>query len=234
MQEASPENWLKDELTHLLELVQGALDTLAWLPFGNSWTLNAPGTQYLMMLKQMEEQLLRMWVRMQRTQWTVLEIEVIDWHGQQKRGQDGVLGLYYSLFEVLTDWGSLPETRKQGLRGCWDGFLISALCQEEHLMKRLANSKIKSLPGEILSLAGRYLKLMQVLRDAEPRQLCYSFYTLLSPFTRDSVYLPFFPSYDDATSLPETDIGEFSKLLLTSTNWESKAEEYLKLLQRLS
>ena len=159
---------------------------------------------------------------------------MVEWYGKQKRGEDGILVHYYDLFEALSDCGSLPEKRKEGLYGCWESFLINVLCQEKHLLNRLANSKQNRLSDECFSLAERYLKLMQVIREAAPRQLCFSFFTLLSPFTRESVYLPYFSSNVFTDSLPEKEIGEFAELLITSKEWGTKAEEYLKLLKSLN
>ena len=63
MQETSPEKWLTAELTGLLEHVLKALDALAWLPFDSTWTREPPGIHYTQLLKQIEKQLLCMWVR---------------------------------------------------------------------------------------------------------------------------------------------------------------------------
>ena len=94
MQETSPEKWLTAELTELLEHVLKALDAQAWLPFDSAWTRELPGSHYTQLLKQIEKQLLCMWVRMQRGHWNVLETEVLVWHGQQKRSPGGVLNHY--------------------------------------------------------------------------------------------------------------------------------------------
>ena len=77
MAEKSPETWLQSELSELLVNIHDALDAWSRLPFDCSWTRNPPASHYLMMLKGMEEQLLRMWVRMQRNQWGILEVEVL-------------------------------------------------------------------------------------------------------------------------------------------------------------
>ena len=59
MAEKSPETWLQSELSELLVNIHDALDAWSRLPFDCSWTRNPPASHYLMMLKGMEEQLLR-------------------------------------------------------------------------------------------------------------------------------------------------------------------------------
>ena len=101
MAEKSPETWLQSELSELLVNIHEALDAWSRLPFDCSWTRNPPASHYLMMLKGMEEQLLRMWVRMQRNQWGILEVEVLAWNGTQKRKEDGVLRNFYDLLQTV-------------------------------------------------------------------------------------------------------------------------------------
>ena len=233
MQKTSPEKWLTAELTGLLEHVLKALDALAWLPFDSAWTRELPGIHYTQLLKQIEKQLLCMWVRMQRGHWNVLETEVLVWHGRQKRSPGGVLSHYHALFENLSKWCSVPEIRKQGMRCSWESFLVLSLCSEEHLLKRTAKSLKKRFPLEVLSLTRRYLKMMQCIHDTEPRELCTSFFTLLSPFTRESIYLSAFPNENKENPPPETEISRFSRELLDCTDWETMAETYLKLLRDL-
>ena len=86
---------------------------------------------------------------------------------------------------------------------------------------------------EVLSLTRRYLKMMQCIHDTEPRELCTSFFTLLSPFTRESIYLSAFPLENEGNQTNETEMSRFSRELLDCKEWDTMAETYLKLLKDL-
>ena len=197
MAEKSPETWLQSELSELLVNIHDALDAWSRLPFDCSWTRNPPASHYLMMLKGMEEQLLRMWVRMQRNQWGILEVEVLAWNGTQKRKEDGVLRNFYDLLQTVAS----------------------------------DVSTVKKIFKELQNLCRNYLKCMQVLSRVEPRELCSSFFTLLSPFTRESVFLADYPSLPQR-KLVSSVINRFAENLLASKDWQTQSEDYLKLLRK--
>ena len=197
MTQNSPETWLQSELSALLVTIHDVLDAWARLPFDCPWTRKPPADHYLLMLKGMEEQLLRMWVRMQRKQWNVLVSEVLAWNGSQKRMPNGVLRNYYSCLQSIS-------------------LNVSEFVSEE-----------------LQNLCGNYLKCMQVLHQVEPRELCSSFFTLLSPFTRESVFLTDYPSLSPG-NLSSTEISSFAGDLLSSKDWQPKTKDYLQLLRKNS
>ena len=72
---------------------------------------------------------------------------------------------------------------------------------------------------------------MQVLSQVEPRELCSSFFTLLSPFTRESIFLADYPSLPQR-KLVSSVINRFAENLLASKDWQTQSEDYLKLLRK--
>ena len=152
MAEKSPETWLQSELSELLVNIHDALDAWSRLPFDCSWTRNPPASHYLMMLKGMEEQLLRMWVRMQRNQWGILEVEVLAWNGTQKRKEDGVLRNFYDLLQTVASDVSTDKKIFKDLPRNWSGFLIRTLLKEQYLVSRCAEQKNDDFPEELQNL----------------------------------------------------------------------------------
>ena len=75
------------------------------------------------------------------------------------------------------------------------------------------------------------MKCMQVLSRVEPRELCSSFFTLLSPFTRESVFLADYPSLPQR-KLVSSVTNRFAENLLASKDWQTRSEDYLKLLRK--
>lgn len=233
MAQNSPETWLQSELSALLVTIHDVLDAWARLPFDCPWTRKPPADHYLLMLKGMEEQLLRMWVRMQRKQWNVLVSEVLAWNGTQKRMPNGVLRNYYSCLQSISLYVSEDEELNQAFPKTWSGFLIRSICSEHYLLKRCAELEDEFVSEELQNLCGNYLKCMQVLHQVEPRELCSSFFTLLSPFTRESVFLTDYPSLSPG-NLSSTEISSFAGDLLSSKDWQSKTKDYLQLLRKNS
>ena len=231
MAEKSPETWLQSELSELLVNIHDALDAWSRLPFDCSWTRKPPASHYLMMLKGMEEQLLRMWVRMQRNQWGILEVEVLAWNGTQKRKEDGVLRNFYDLLQTVASDVSTDKKIFKDLPRNWGGFLTRNLLKAQYLVSRCAQLKNDDFPEELQNLCRNSLKCMQVLNRLEPRELCSSFFTLLSPLTRESIFLADYPSLPQR-KLVSSVINRFAENLLAAKDWHSQSEDYLKLLRK--
>ena len=188
-------------------------------------------SHYLMMLKGMEEQLLRMWVRMQRNQWEILEVEVLAWNGTQKRKENGILRNFYDLLQTLASDVSTDKKIFKDLPTNWSGYLTRTLLKEQYLVSRCAELKNDDFLEELQNLCRNYLKCMQVLNRVEPRELCSSFFTLLSPFTRESVFLADYPSLPQRKHVSSV-INRFAENLLASKDWQTRSEDYLKLLRK--
>ena len=59
----------------------------------------------------------------------------------------------------------------------------------------------------------------------------FEFFTLLSPFTRESVFLADYPSLTQR-KLVSSVTNRFAENLLASKDWQTRSEDYLKLLRK--
>jgi len=233
MLQNSPETWLQSELSDLLVTIHDALDAWARLPFEASWTRKPAAEHYWLMLKGMEEQLLRMWVRMERKQWNTLESEVIAWNGSQKRMPNGVLRNYYSCLQALSLNDMEEKHDKKTFPRTWSGFLVQNICFEPYLLKRFVELKENVVSEELENLCKNFLQCMQVFHHVQPRELCSNFYTILSPFTGESYFLTDYPSLPSRKSSLKK-INSFAQELLSNKDWHIKTTKLIQELKKNS
>ena len=72
-----------------------------------------------------------------------------------------------------------------------------------------------------------------MLHRASPHELCTDFFTWLSPFTQESVFLPV-PAKNDVLETKSATLESFRSQLLQSQEWEKLSGLYLKLLVELA
>ncbi len=230
MTDPAPETWLKNETACKLEKVIGVLDVLHAPAFENRWLNTSPGREYSAMLTQIETLLLRMWVRMCLEQWKALERDVLEWRSEQNSAAAGVLQCYTTVFEFLTDWGNRTEIRESGLNGCWEDYLFHKMTNEQHLLSRLVRTHVDE--EETVLLAEHYLRQMQFLQRNAPHQLCSGFFTLLSPFTGESRFVPRFSRFPAPADSRDDELLSFRDQLFAQTRWEKNARSFLEFLQK--
>ena len=181
----------------------------------------------------MEEQLLRMWVRMERKHWNTLESEVMAWNGSQKRMPNGVLRNYYSCLQALSLNDMEEKHDNFFFPRTWSGFLVQNICFEPYLLKRFVELKENVVSEELENLCENYLQCMQVFHKVQPRQLCSNFFTLLSPFTGESIFLTGYPTLPTGKSSFKK-INSFIQELFSNNDWQSKTTELIQELKKNS
>ena len=74
---------------------------------------------------------------------------------------------------------------------------------------------------------------MQVIYIAAPHQLCIDFFTWISPFTQESVSLPFRED-DDLKQTKFAVFNEFRRELTKSDQWSSLCGMYLDVIDEIA
>ena len=74
---------------------------------------------------------------------------------------------------------------------------------------------------------------MQMIHIAEPRQLCIDFFTWISPFTQESVSLPFRED-DDQKQTKFAAFNKFRMELTKSEKWSALCGMYLDVLDEIA
>ena len=229
----SPEEWLKEEASWQLEKIISALNAAHSMPFQCVWLEKDLGRNYLEMLKGMESVLLMIWNQLKTSSISNIKHQVMIWSGRQKRSQKNILSCYYQHQEHLIEWASTSEVQSYGLSGKWSDYLMFVMTVEKNLLTK-ASSGIISLPEkEREVIATLFLSKMQLLYNADPYQLCNDFFTWISPFTQESVCLPFHE--DDG--LKQTKYSTFDKFrseLNKSYDWSSLCGIYLEVIDEIN
>jgi hypothetical protein len=186
----SPEEWLKDEASWQLTKIIHALNAAHTMPFQCVWLESDIGINYLEMLTGMESLLLTIWSQFERNSISKIEHQIMVWYGRQKRSQNSVLTSFYLHQERLNEWSSLPEVKSYGLSGKWSDYLLFVMAVEKNYLTKASSGMIFLQESEREAIATIFLSKMQMLSIAEPYQLCMDFFTWISPFTQESVFLP--------------------------------------------
>jgi len=229
----NPEEWLKEEASWQLGKIIDALNAAHTMPFHCSWLERDLGRNYLEMLKGMESLLLMIWSQLNSNSISKIEHQVMVWYGQQKRSQKNILSIYYRHQEHLTEWASSPEAQSYGLSAKWSDYLLFVMAVETNHLTKVSSGTISLTAGESEAIATLFLNKMQMISIAEPHQLCIDFFTWISPFTQESVSLPF--SEDDDLKLTKfAAFNEFRSELIKSDLWSSLCWMYLDVLDEIA
>jgi len=228
-----PGIWLKEEASSLLEKIIDALNAAYTMPFKCIWLEEELGLNYLEMLKEMESLLLLIWRRLKKGNISEIEHVVLVWYGSQKRSSNNILHRYYRLHEQLAEWGSSTYAISFGLSGTWKDYLLFVMTLEPNYLTKECFTKEASSSPELEKFAVDYLHKIQMLHRASPHEICMDFFTYLSPFTQESVFLPVLTTKDVLKTKSET-FGSFKSQLMQSQEWKKLSNFYLKLLVELA
>ena len=229
----SPEKWLKEEVSRQLGKIIDALNSAHNMPFHCAWLERDLAMNYLEMLKGMESLLLLIWSQLKSISISKIEHEVMVWYARQKRSQKNILNCYYRHQEYLTEWANTPEVKLYGLSGNWSDYLLFVMAFEKNLLTKAASGKIYMSISNREAIATLFLRKMQMIYNAEPHKLCIDFFTCISPFTQESVYLPYRDDFDQK----QTKFGTFEKFqeeLTKSDKWSSLCGMYMDLLDEIA
>ena len=151
------------------------------------------------------------------------------WYGKQKRSQKNILSGYYRHQEHLTEWASSPEAQSYGLSAKWSDYLLFVMTVETNHLTKVSSGKISLTARESETIATLFLSKMQMIHNADPHQLCIDFFTWISPFTQESVSLPFRED-NDLKQTKFAVFNQFKQELAKSDQWTSLCGIYLDVL----
>ncbi len=229
----SPEEWLKDEASLQLTKIIHALNSAHTMPFQCVWLESDIGRNYLEMLTGMESLLLTIWSQFERKSISKIEHQIMIWYGRQKRSQNSILSSFYLHQERLNEWSSLPEVKSYGLSGKWSDYLLFVMAVEKNYLTKASSGMIFLQESEREAIASMFLSKMQMLFIAEPYQLCMDFFTWISPFTQESVFLPSREN-DDQKQTKFTNFNNFRIEMTTNDQWSSLYKMYMDVLDEIS
>ena len=228
-----PEEWLKEEASWQLGKIIDALNAAHTMPFHCAWLERDLGRNYLAMLKGMESLLLIIWSQLKSSNISKIEHQVMVWYGQQKRSQKNILSGYYLHQEHLIEWASSPEAQSYGLSAKWSDYLLFVMAVETNHLTKVSSGIISLTAKESEAIATLFLRKMQMIYNAEPHKLCIDFFTYISPFTQESVSLPYHDEFDQK----QTEFGTFNKFqeeLTKSDKWSSLCGMYMDVLDEIA
>ena len=229
----NPEEWLKEEASWQLGKIIDALNAAHTMPFHCAWLERDLGRNYLEILKGMESLLLMIWSQLNNNSISKIEHQVMVWYGQQKRSQKNILSIYYRHLEHLTEWASSPEAHSYGLSAKWSDYLLFVMAVETNHLTKVSSGIISLTARESEAIATLFLSKMQMILIAEPHQLCIDFFTWISPFTQESISLPFRED-DDLKQTKFAAFNEFRRELNKSDQWSSLCGMYLNVLDEIA
>ena len=227
------EDWLKEEASWQLGKIIDALNAAHTMPFHCAWLERGLGRNYLGMLKGMESLLLMIWSQLNCSSISKIEHQVMVWYGQQKRSQKNILSCYYRHQEQLTEWASSPEAQSYGLSAKWSDYLLFVMAVKTNHLTKVSSGIIYLTARESEAIATLFLSKMQMIHIADPHQLCMDFFTWISPFTQESVSLPFRED-DDLNQTKFSAFNEFRRELTISEQWSSLYGMYLDVLDDIA
>ena len=229
----TPEEWLKEEASWQLEKIIDALNAAHTMPFHCSWLEKDLGRNYLEMLKGMESLLLMIWSQLNSCSISKIEYQIMVWYGQQKRSQKNILSSYYRHHEHLFEWASSTEAQSYGLSAKWSDYLLFVMTVETNHLTKVSSGIISLTARESEAIAALFLSKMQMIHIADPHQLCVDFFTWISPFTQESVFLPFRKN-DDQKQTKFAVFNEFRRELNKSEKWSSLCGKYMDVLDEIA
>jgi len=229
----NPAEWLKEEASWQLEKIIDALNAAHTMPFHCSWLERDLGSNYLEMLKGMESLLLMIWSQLNSSSFSKIEHQVMVWYGQQKRSQKNILNGYYRHQEHLTEWASSLEVQSYGLSAKWSDYLLFVMAVEKNHLTKVSSGLISLTARESEAITTLFLRKMQMIHIAEPHQLCIDFFTLISPFTQESVSLPFNED-DDLNQTNFVALNKFRREMIKSDQWSPLCGMYQEVLNEIA
>ncbi len=228
----SPENWLKEEASWQLAKIIDALNSAHNMPFHCAWLERDLAMNYLEMLRGMESLLLLIWSQLKSISISKIEQQVMVWYARQKGSQKNILSCYYRHQEYLTEWANTPEVRSFGLSRNWSDYLLFVMVFEKNLLTKASSGKISMSARDREAIATLFLRKMQMIYNADPHKLCIDFFTCISPFTQESVSLPYCNDFDHK----KTEFGTFNKFqeeLTKSDKWSTLCGMYMDVLDEI-
>ena len=229
----NPEEWLKEEASWQLGKIINALNAAHTMPFHCAWLERDLGRNYLEILKGMESLLLMIWSQLSSSSIPKIEHQVMVWYGQQKRSQKNIFNGYYRHQGHLTEWASSSEAQSYGLSAKWSDYLLFVMAVETNHLTKVSSGIISLTARESEAIATLFLSKMQMILIAEPHQLCIDFFTWISPFTQESVYLPFREN-DELKQTKFAAFNEFRRELTKSDKWSALCGVYLDVLDEIA
>ncbi len=229
----SPEEWLEDEASRQLSKIIHALNATHTMPFQCIWLQSDIGIKYQDMLRGMESLLLTIWSQFKRNNISKIENQVMTWYGRQKRSQNNILSSYYLYQERLNEWASLPEVKSYGLSSNWSDYLLFVMAVEKNYLSKVSSGAISMLERERKAITTLFLSKMQMLYIAEPHELCMDFFSWISPFTQESVFLP----YNEDIELTQTKFVTFNKFRMEinkNNKWSLLYDMYMDVLDEIA
>ncbi|MDC0188468.1 hypothetical protein OAJ61_01570 [bacterium] len=227
------EKWLKEEASWQLGKIIDALNSAHNMPFHCAWLERDLAMNYLEMLKGMESLLLLIWSQLKNISISKIEHQVMVWDARQKRSQKNILSCYYRHQEYLSEWANTPEVKLYGLSGNWSDYMLFVMTFEKNLLTKASSGKIRMSARDRESIAILFLRKMQMIYNAEPHQLCIDFFTYISPFTQESVSLPYRDDFDQKQTVFGT-FNKFQEELPQSDKWSALCGMYLDVLDEIA
>ena len=228
-----PEIWMKEEASSLLEKIFDALNAAYTMPFECFWLEEELVQNYLEILKDMESLLLLIWGQLKEGNISIIEHKILVWYGKQQRSSKNILRRYYRLYEQLKEWESSPDAKSFGLSGTWKDYLLLVMTLERNFLTKGSFTKESSSSAELENFAIHYLQRIQILHRVSPHAICTDFFTWLSPFTQESVFLPV-PATNTVLDTKSETFESFRRQILQSQEWGELSGLYLKLLMELA
>ena len=229
----SPREWLKDEASSQLEKIIDALNAAHTMPFNCPWLEKDLGRDYIEMLKGMESLLLMIWSQLNSSSISNIEHQITVWYGRQLRSKKNILSGYYSLQEHIKEWACTSKAQAYGLSGKWSDYLLFVMVDEKNYLTKASSGRIFLSTSELEEVATLFLSKMQMIYFAEPHQLCIEFFTWLSPFTQESVSLPF-NEQDDFRETKFNAFNKFRREMNNSHQWSSLCGMFLNVLEEIA
>ena len=229
----NPEEWLKEEASWQLGKIIDALNAAHTMPFHCAGLERDLVSNYIEILKGMESLLLMIWSQLNSSSISNIEHQVTVWYGQQKRSQKNILSGYYLHQEHLTKWASSLEVQSYGLSAKWSDYLLFVMAIETNYLTKVSSGIISLTARESEAITTLFLRKMQMIHIAEPHQLCIDFFTWISRFTQESVYLPFRED-DDLKQTKFAAFNKFRRELTKSDQWSSLYGMYLDVLDEIA
>ncbi len=227
----APEKWIQDQCFFQLQQVSQALDAAHTLPFQCEWLNQDLARTYLELLKEMEAIQLKVWTLLKKGNLELVEHWVLVWLGKQKRTDSNVFRKYYQIHELLVEWENESEVQKAGFNGIWEDFIVFVLYHEANFLSKSITSKSGNGSENMESFAIQYLQQMQKLYLASPHKICTDIFTLFSPFTQESVFLPLHCKHQK-TQLKNQETEKFIEKFVKFENGHEVAHIYIELLKK--
>lgn len=220
-------NFLKQEISHLIEQIILWLDTIYSLPFHNNWLTEPPGKEYLQLLLKVETFLLWSWNGLENQDFENFVYQMQQWEGQQMRSSRSLLRDYYCFYEALGNWSQVQSDPILRGEGQWYDFIFSTLWGENHMLNRLSGSSYSPAKEELELLAQQYLSQMQTIGKGDPYPLSESLFTFIGGVTQKSYFVPRLNFTSEVAKTSKSFFFSIKQQFNETNQWSSLAVDYL-------